>query len=148
MYARTLLAALLVTLPACAGKNKSAGPTTVASTTFKDEPGEVQLEVQYDPMPPDRIALIIHMKGIGIEEMDKIAVDVTFDGFHIFEGSSQWAGFVPVREQRQHSLVLKRRDDVESGTITVTASRFRDSTPLAEEVIPFTFTPTIIEVAD
>lgn len=148
MHSRALLAALLVVAPGCAAKNKSAGPTTVASTTFKDEPGEVQLEVRYVPMPPDRIELIVEMRGIGIEEMDKIAVDVTFDGFHVFEGSSQWAGFVPVREQRRHSLVLTRRDDVEAGTVTVTASRFRDSTMLAEETIPFDFTPTIIQVAD
>lgn len=148
MHARTLLAVLLVLVPACAAKNKSAGPTTVATTTFKDEPGEVQLEVQYAPMPPDRIKLVIQMRGIGIEEMDKIAVDINLDGFHVLEGSSQWAGFVPVREQRQHSMVIKRRDDVQSGTVTVTASRFRDSTLLAEEVVPFTFTETTIKVAD
>jgi hypothetical protein len=128
----------------CAKKQQAAGPQNVLSELVIDDTGRAQLDVGYISNPPDMIRLLVELSGVGIDEMDKLAVDVSLDGFDVVEGSSQWAGFVPPRESRKHEMLLRAREDVDEGTVTVTLSRFHDSSLLWEDTARFSFTGTSI----
>lgn len=114
------------------------------SELVTDPTGRIQVDVRYDPNPPDKIALIVDLAAVGIEEMDKIAVDVKLDSFAVLEGSSQWSGFVAPRERHQHRMLLQADDEAEVGSVTVTMSRFHDSEVLWQDTATFDFTGTSI----
>lgn len=124
----------------CANKAQAVEPQTVLSELVTDPTGQIQVDVSYNPNPPDRIELIVELAGVGIEEMDKVAIDVEVDGFTVIEGSSQWAGFVPPREHRKHRMLLRAAEGAEFGTVTVAMTRFHDSTLLWEDSAAFEFT--------
>jgi hypothetical protein len=140
-----MIAALaLVTSTACASQPQSAAPQTVLSEVVSDPTGRVQVDVRYNQNPPDKIELIIDLAAVGIEEMDKIAIDVTTDAFSVLEGSSQWSGFVPPRERHKHRMVLLASEDADRGSVTITMSRFHDSEVLWQDTASFAFTGTIV----
>ena len=126
-------------LVSCASKPQAAEPQTVLSEIVSDPSGRVQVDVRYDQDPPDKIELIVALAAVGIEEMDKIAVDVKTESFAVLEGSSQWAGFVAPRQREQHRMLLRAEEGAGSGTVTVTISRFNDSEVLWQDTAAFTF---------
>lgn len=143
----SLVTLALLTSTSCASKPSDSGPQTVLSELVTDPTGQVRIDVRYNQNPPDKIELIVDLTAVGIDEMDKIAVDVRSDSFAILEGSSQWSGFVAPREHHQHRMLLKASEGAEGGTVTVTMSRFHDSEILWEDTAGFTFTGTLV-VAD
>jgi hypothetical protein len=128
----------------CASQPAAPGPQTVLSELVTDPTGRVQVDVRYNQNPPDKIELIVDLAAVGIEEMDKIAVDVKTDAFAVLEGSSQWSGFVAPRERHQHRMLLIANEDSQGGTVTVTMSRFHDSEVLWQDTASFAFTGTTV----
>jgi hypothetical protein len=145
--ARLVTLAMLASTACASRPQPKAGPHTVLSEIVTDPSGSVKVEVRYDQNPPDKIALVVSLSAVGIDEMDKIAIDVTTDAFAVLEGSSQWSGFVPPRERHEHRMLLLASEDTGHGSVTVTMSRFHDSEVLWQDTASFTFTGTIV-VAD
>jgi hypothetical protein len=144
MVRATVLPSILVALASCASKPQTVEPQTVLSEVVTDPSGRVQVDVRYNQNPPDKIELIVALAAVGIEEMDKIAVDISTDAFAVLEGSSQWAGFVAPRSREQHRMLLRAEESADAGSVTVSVSRFHDSEVLWKDTATFTFTGTLV----
>lgn len=123
----------------------TAEPVALTNGTFKDDTGEIQIDVGYAPGGDRDLAVVVRMKAIGLDEMDKIVADVVVDGFVLTEGSPEWSGFVAPRQPITHRVEFRLLDDVESGTLTVSVRRSRDSELLYEAALPFAANGTVLE---
>ncbi len=115
----------------------TAAPVSISSESFKDTVGEIQIDVGYRAKAGREVQVVVNMKAIGIEEMDKIVLDVTVNGFVLVAGEPEWSGFVAPRQPIRHEVGFKLLDDTEHGELHVTVRRSNDSELLYERVLPF-----------
>lgn len=115
----------------------TAEPVAIVSGTFKDDTGEVKIDVGYTAGRDRDLEIVLRLNAIGLEEMDKIVADVVVDGFVLSEGSPEWSGFVPVRQPITHRVGFRLLDDADGGTLTVSVRRSRDSELLYEAPLTF-----------
>jgi hypothetical protein len=148
MSLRAIAVLVAVTGVLAGGCNKkgagTAEPVALTNGTFKDATGEIQIDVGYAPGTDRDLAVVVRMKAIGLEEMDKIVADVVVDGFVLTQGSPEWSGFVAPRQPITHRVEFRLLDDVESGTLTVSVRRSRDSELLYETALPFVANGTVL----
>lgn len=131
--------ALVVALAGACRKDGTgtAPPVSISSDTFKDTVGEIQIDVGYRPKAGREVDVVVNMKAIGIDEMDKIVLDVTVNGFVLVAGEPEWSGFVAPRQPIKHEVGFKLLDETEHGELHVTVRRSNDSELLYERVLPF-----------
>ena len=115
----------------------TAAPVELVSGKFKDDTGEIQIDVGYVAGRDRDVAVVVRMTTIGLEEMDKIVADVVVDGFVLVDGSPEWSGFVPPRQPITHRVRFRLLDGGDSGTLTVSVRRSRDSELLYETPLTF-----------
>ena len=123
----------------------TAEPVALTNGTFKDDTGEIQIDVGYTPGRDRDLSIVVRMKAIGLEEMDKIVADVVVDGFVLTQGSPEWSGFVAPRQPITHRVEFRLLDDNESGTLKVSVRRSRDSELLYETELPFVADGTVLK---
>ncbi len=135
---RTALA-LTVAVALLACKKKDDGPTLhpLSEEHVKDGEATVRVDVSYRSLSKDEIELVVDLIAVGIEQMEKIVVDVAPDGFVIVDGTAEWNGFVPPYERHKHKVTLKPRDDAAAPTATVSVRRSVDSELLWQQEFPF-----------
>jgi hypothetical protein len=129
-----LLAGLLT---ACGPKGGGATRQPLGTDVVTDETGEFELTVEYVPQPDRQIQLHLGMKAIGLEEMDKVVVEVDHEGFVLTEGALEWSGFVPPRQPQSFTLTLRALEDATDPVIHVKVSRSVDSEVLLSKEIGF-----------
>jgi hypothetical protein len=134
--------ATLLALVAVLGCKKDEGPTVkpLAEENVRDSDATVRVNVGFLPKARNEIDLVIDLVAVGVEQMDKIVVDVDPNGFLILNGSAEWTGFVPPYERRKHKVTLKPRDDETAPSATVTVRRSVDSEVLWQREFPFQVT--------
>ena len=115
----------------------TAEPVALVTSTFKDDTGEIQIDVGYVAGRDRDLEVVVRMQAIGLDEMDKIVADVVVDGFVLSDGSPEWSGFVAPRQPITHRVDFRLLDDAESGTLTVSVRRSRDSELLYEAPLTF-----------
>lgn len=130
-----VLAALL------AGCRKDAPATTppigIATEEIALDTKKVEVKIGYRPAPEREVELVVDLKAIGIEEMDKLVVDITVDGFVLVKGEPEWSGFVAPRIPINHRASFRLLEGNESGTLKVSVQRSVDSTLLLEREVAF-----------
>ena len=109
----------------------------LTSDTFKDPTGEIRIDVGYSAKPEREVEIVARMEAIGLEEMDKIVLDIKVDNFVVLEGNPEWTGFVAPRQPIKHQARFKLLDGTDQGTLTVTVRRSNDSELLYETLLPF-----------
>ena len=117
------------------------GPTSMATVTASDGGAMVEIEVSYTPIDDDSVRIRFALRPIGMDEMDKLALNVVPGDFNVVEGSVQWSGYVAPRETQVHELVLERREDTDPLRASFTLVRFADSGVLAGQDLEFTAGP-------
>lgn len=132
---RTVLV-LAFALSACAKKQTAPQAATLDSGRISDDSGEMQVELAYVPKG-DSIDFVVGLRAVGTDEMDKIVVEVTVDGFDVIDGESQWAGFVPPMTKHTQRVSLRVAAGEEFASVTVTVSRSVDSHVLMQTEMPF-----------
>jgi hypothetical protein len=140
MSRAALLLVALATVPlgGCKKQDRAtADPVAITSGTFKDETGEIAIDVGYVAGKDRDLQIVVNMRALGLEEMDKIVVDVVVDGFVLVEGSPEWSGFVAPRQPIEHAVRFRLLDGAADGTLTVSVRRSRDSELLYEAALPF-----------
>ena len=131
---------VLALLAALACKPEAAaGPVDLVSGTVSDDIGEVKVDIKYRPGAGRAFDLVIELNALGLEEMDKLVVDVTVDGIVVVGGETQWSGFVPPRQPQKHEVGLQLGDDMDEGTVEVNVTRSRDSKLLLQKEVVVTF---------
>ena len=115
----------------------TAPPVPISTETFKDTVGEIQIDVGYRAQSGREVEIVVNMKAIGIDEMDKIVLDVTVEGFVLVAGEPEWSGFVAPRQPIRHQVGFKLLDENEHGELLVTVRRSKDSELLYERRLPF-----------
>jgi hypothetical protein len=135
MSSRALLS-LAFALVACKPA-ASNSPRDLATETFTDEGKTAQIDVEYRVRPGPELEVLVRLQAIGVEEMDKLVVDVVTNGFVLVEGGTQWTGFVPPRDPQKHSVVFSLLDDTSVGEIRVSVTRSRDSKLLYSDTFGF-----------
>ena len=135
-------ATMLALVAALGCKKKDEGPTVkpLAEESVQDQDATVRVNVGFKSTSKREIDLIVDLTAVGVEQMDKIVVDVDPHGFLILNGSAEWSGFVPPYEHRKHKVTLKPRDDATAPTATVTVRRSVDSEVLWQQEFPFQVT--------
>ncbi|MBC8071933.1 MAG: hypothetical protein IAG13_26635 [Deltaproteobacteria bacterium] len=126
----------------CAGCRKDA-PATVAPINLVegeivDDPAKVRVAIGYRPAPEREIELVVDLAAIGIEEMDKIVVDIVVEGFALVGGEAEWSGFVAPRFPIVHRASFRLLEGTEAGTLAVTVQRSVNSEVLFERTLAFT----------
>jgi hypothetical protein len=127
--------ALAPAVPAC--KKTQSGPTTVATQTANDGPAMVEVAFAYQAKGDREVELVLDMRAVGIEEMDKIVVQVEVGDFHLVDGNLRWTGFVPPRDPKKYRVRLRAVDGNDEPTLNVTVSRSHDSKLLLSESLAF-----------
>jgi hypothetical protein len=134
----------LLALAALLACKKDSGASTLsplAEENVIDGEATVRVDVAYRALSKRRIELVVDLVAVGIEQMDKIVVDVNPDGFVIVNGTAEWSGFVPPYERRKHKVMLEPSDDdAATATATVTVRRSVDSELLWQQEFPFQVT--------
>ena len=127
----------LIALLAC--QKKTDGPTfsPLAEENIKDGEATVRVDVSYRAVSKNEIELVVDLVAVGIEQMEKIVVDVDPEGFVIVDGVAEWSGFVPPYERRKHKVMLQPNDDAAAASATVSVRRSVDSELLWQREFPF-----------
>lgn len=128
--------ALAPAVPAC--KKNQSGPTTVATETASDGPAMLEVAFAYEAKGDREMELVLDMRAVGIEEMDKIVVQVEVGDFHLVDGNLRWTGFVPPRDPKKYRVRLRAVDGTDNPTVNVVVSRSHDSKLLLNESLDFT----------
>ena len=132
------VALALSTVVACKPEG-TAGPVDLSSGTASDDSGEINVDIGYLPGTGREFEVVIALNALGLEEMDKLAVDLTLEGIIVVEGGTAWSGFVPPRQPQKHSVALRLADDVDEGIALVNVTRSRDSKLLLQQEVVVTF---------
>jgi hypothetical protein len=132
-----LALAIALALVACQKKNDGATAHPLSEEQIKDGEATVRVDVSYRSVSKNEIELVVDLVAVGIEQMDKIVVDVAPDGFVVVEGVAEWSGFVPPYERHKHKVTLQPRDDAADATATVSVRRSLDSELLWQREFPF-----------
>lgn len=130
----------LLGLVLAAGCTKTTeGPTLqpAAKDSVEDQGATFDVDVRYQPKGADEVEIVVKMTATGIEQTDKLVVDVSTHGFVITEGTPEWAGFIQPREKYTHRVTYKLLDDADSGRATVSIRRSLDSTLLWDAELLF-----------
>ena len=144
---RTLtLALLILALGAGACGPKNAAPTRqpLGTELVSDDSGDFELTIEWMPAGDRTVQIHLGMKAVGLEEMDKVVVEVDHEGFQIVEGTLEWMGFVPPRQPQSHSVTLQALADASDPVISVDVFRSVDSKLLYHKEIPFIVSGTSI----
>jgi len=126
-------AVVLFGLALAAGCTKGPqGPTLepVATDSVQDQEATFQVDVSWRRVATREAQIVVKMTTVGIEQTDKLVVDVKSTGFVITEGVPDWMGFIRPREKYSHQVSYKLLDDEDSGRIDVSIRRSLDSTLL------------------
>ena len=118
-------------LALCAGCTKTTeGPTLtpITTDTVQDQGATFQVQVSWRAVAATEVQLVVKMTATGIEQTDKLVVDVKTHGFVITEGVPDWSGFILPREKYTHKVSYMLLDDADSARATVTIRRSLDST--------------------
>lgn len=135
----TGLALALATLAIVSSCDKpTTSPLDLGTETASDESGQVSVKFELLDRPGSETELTFRLEAVGLEEMDKLALDVALDEMWLVEGGAQWSGFVPPRGPQTHRVVVKPIDNATAPRVRVKVSRFRDSEVLAHREISFT----------
>jgi hypothetical protein len=131
---------LAVLLPVLAGlvvgcKRTPAGPTTVATDSFTDGAAMVEVELGFSPAGPREIDLVVDLRAVGVEQMDRVVVQLEVGDFHLVDGDARWSGFVPPRDPQRHTVRLVAVDGQDAPRLPVSISRSRDSHVLFSTVL-------------
>ncbi len=116
---------------------ETTAPTRIASEEIVDDTKKVAVEIGYRAAPEREVELLVNLQAIGIEEMDKLVVDITVDGFVLVGGEPEWSGFVAPRFPIKHKASFRLLDGAESGTLTVSVARSVNSEVLLTREVPF-----------
>jgi hypothetical protein len=130
-----LAGALSLGAPGC--KKTATGPKTVATVNANDGTAMIEVAFAYEPKGDRVMELTVNMRAVGIEEADKIVVQIEVGDFHIHEGVARWTGFVPPRDPKKHVVQLKAVDGNDSPQLDVSVMRSSDSSVLASETMSF-----------
>ncbi len=143
---RTRAIALTLALGAGACGPKNAAPTRqpLGTELVTDDSGQFELTVEWKPAGDRTVEIHLSMKAVGLEEMDKVVVEVDHEGFQIADGSLEWTGFVPPRQPQSHSVTLQALEDAEEPMVSVDVFRSVDSTLLYHKEIPFLVSGTSV----
>jgi len=134
---RPTFAFLALTLLASCDK-ETASPVDLGTETVSDETGEITVRIRALERPGTEAELRFELAAVGVEEMDKIALDVAVDEMWLVEGGAQWSGFVPPRQPQSHRVVVEPLDEATAPRVRITISRFRDSEVLMHREVRFT----------
>lgn len=115
----------------------TAAPIALASEQIADDTGKVQVEIGYRVLPEREVELVVDLHAVGIEEMDKLAVDIIVDGFALVEGEPAWSGFVAPRQPIVHRASFRLLDGHDDGTLTVNVDRSMNSESLLQRRLAF-----------
>ena len=133
----TLALAALAMVSSC-DKPSTSSPLDLGTETASDESGSVTVKIALLDRPGNETELSFRLEAVGLEEMDKLALDVALDEMFLVDGGAQWSGFVPVRGPQTHRVVVKPVDNATAPRVRVKVSRFRDSEVLMHREINFT----------
>ncbi len=131
-----LALAAIVMVPSC--DKPTTSPLDLGTETVSDDSGTVSVKMALRDLPGNETELSFKLEAVGLEEMDKLALDVALDEMFLVDGGSQWSGFVPPRGPQTHRVVVKPIDDATAPRVRVSVSRFRDSEVLMHREINFT----------
>ncbi len=123
------------------GCAKAPAPPSLApavSDTIDDQGATFGVDVGWRSVSAEEVEVEVRMAAQGIEQTDKLVVDVATHGFVISEGTPQWSGFVLPRERYRHQVIYKMLDDENSGRATITIRRSMDGTLLWDTELLFT----------
>ena len=112
-------------------------PTPLATEQIVDETKKVEVKIGYRAAPEREVEIFVNLQAIGIEEMDKLVVDITVDGFVLVGGEPEWTGFVAPRFPVKHKASFRLLEGAESGTLTVSVARSVNSEVLLTREVPF-----------
>ncbi len=121
---------------ACTKKQTAPQPAELVSEHISDESGEMQVALAYLPKG-DAIDFVVELKAMGTDEMDKVVVELTADGFVFVDGEGQWSGFVQPMTKHTQRVSLRVDEGAEFASVTVTVSRSVDSHVLMQTEVPF-----------
>lgn len=140
MQARRVAWALTVAgVISCHPKDAAtAAPVALASEQIADDTGKVQVDIGYRARAQREVELVVDLRAVGIEEMDKLAVDILVDGFVLVDGEPAWSGFVAPRLPIAHRASFRLLEGRDDGTLTVTVDRSMNSESLLERRLTFT----------
>lgn len=110
----------------------------VVKETVSDGAADFDVEVGVRELPPEQVEIVVELAAIGIEQSEKVVVDVVTEGFVIMDGTKEWTGFVRPREHYEHRVAFKLLDDVQHARATVEVRRSINSELLWEAPIEFT----------
>lgn len=122
----------------CSCDKPSTSPLDLGTETASDRTGSISVDISLVARPDRESELNFTLKAVGIEEMDKVALEVVTDNMFLVEGGSQWAGFVPPRQPQSHRVVVKPVDDANDPHVRIRVLRFLDSEVLMQREVHFT----------
>ncbi|MCA9707422.1 MAG: hypothetical protein KDK70_16340 [Myxococcales bacterium] len=124
---------------ACGCNKDAAGPTVspAVTDTVEDQGATFQVDVGWRAVTATEVELVVKMTATGIEQTDKLVVDVKTNGFVVTQGVPDWSGFIQPREKYTHRVSYQLLDDEDSGRATVTISRSMDGTLLWDTELLF-----------
>ncbi|MCH9688397.1 MAG: hypothetical protein K0V04_43605 [Deltaproteobacteria bacterium] len=137
MRPRLALALVLALGLGCAKAPASASLTPVVTDSVEDQGATFGVEVGWRSVSPQEVEVIARMTARGIEQTDKLVLDVSTHGFVIADGTTEWTGFIQPRESYRHAVSFKMLDGDESGRVTLTLRRSMDGTMLWETELLF-----------
>lgn len=143
-------ALVLFAIVLAGGCNKAPqGPALepVTSDSVEDQGATFKVDVSWQRVGTREAKIVVKMATGGIEQTDKLVVDVKTNGFVITEGVPDWSGFILPREKYTHEVTYKMLDEEESGRIEVTIRRSLDSTMLWDAEMLFDGSSGTIELA-
>lgn len=122
---------------ACGPKNAAPTRQPLGTDLVSDETGDFELTVEWKPAGDRAVQIHVGMAAVGLDEMDKIVLEVDHDGFELIDGSLEWMGFVPPRQPQSHTVTLQAREDATDPVVNVDVFRSADSKLLFHKEIPF-----------
>lgn len=128
---------LLVALASCKKPPATTSPIELATEEIVEGDKKVKVEIGYLAAPEREVEIVVHLQAIGIEEMDKLVVDITVDGFVLVAGEPEWTGFVAPRIPIRHKASFRMLEGAEAGTLNVKVSRSDNSQVLLERALAF-----------
>ena len=145
---RTLAFLLVAVAPVLACKKAATGPTVVATETANDGAAMLEVDFAYEAKGDREMDLVMGLRAVGVEQMDKIVVQVEVGDFHVSDGTAQWTGFVPPRDPKKFVVTLKAIEETDSPSVTVNVSRSLDSQMLMSRTLDFVVENGRVRAAD
>lgn len=135
---RSVLALVVLCVAGCRNDGaQTTAPVNLASQQITDDTGAIQVDVGYRGAPEREVEIVVNLKAVGIEEMDKVVADIRVDGFVLVAGTPEWSGFVAPRQPIAHKASFRLLEGNESGTLIVTVQRSANSEVLFETRLDF-----------